>query len=540
MPRLVNVTGQAPRTLEVAGPEVPGSAEILTPEALAFVGALCAEFQPRIDALLARRVEQQACYDAGERPRFLPETAAVRRGDWRVAEAPADLRERTVEITGPVDPKMVINALNSGADVFMADFEDSSAPTWENMVGGQLALSQAVRRELVWTDAAKGKTYQLRPDHDQLATLLVRPRGLHLREAHLRFGDRPAAASLVDFGLYFFHNAAALLARGTGPYFYLPKLQSHLEARLWNEVFVAAQARLGIPRGTIRATVLIETLPAAFEMDEILYELREHSSGLNCGRWDYIFSYIKTFRADSSRVVPDRGEVGMTQPFMRAYTQRVIQTCHRRGAHAMGGMAAQIPRKDDPAANEAALAKVAEDKRREARDGHDGTWVAHPGLIATARAAFAEVTQAPNQLDRLREDVAVTAEDLITPPSGHRTEAGLRLNVRVGVQYLEAWLGGNGCVPLYFLMEDAATAEISRAQVWQWRKHAVALDDGRTVDAALIRELVADEMQTIRAEVGDARFETGRFALARDLFLELVLADELAEFLTVGAYQHIA
>jgi malate synthase len=527
------------RTLEVAGAPVPGGDRILTPAALEFVGELCAEFQPRIDALLARRVEQQACFDAGVRPDFLPETASIRTDDWRVAEPPADLRERTVEITGPVDPKMIINALNSGADVFMADFEDSSAPTWANMMSGQLALHAAVRRELEFVDEARGKRYRLLDDESQLATLLVRPRGLHLPEAHLRFGDRPAAASLVDFGLYFFHNAKALLARGTGPYFYLPKLQSHLEARLWNEVFVAAQDRLGIPRGTIRATVLIETLPAAFEMDEILYELREHSSGLNCGRWDYIFSYIKTFRADPSRVLPDRSEVGMTQPFMRGYALLLIKTCHRRGAHAMGGMAAQIPRKDDPAANEAAIAKVSEDKLREARDGHDGTWVAHPGLIPTARRAFAEVSSAPNQLDRLREDVEVDAAQLIAPPSGHRTEDGLRLNVRVGIQYLEAWLGGNGCVPLYFLMEDAATAEISRAQVWQWRKHGAALDDGRIVDGDLIRRIVAEELQRIRAEIGDARFDGGRFELARDLFLELALADELADFLTLGAYAHI-
>ena len=518
---------------------MPGSDQILTPEALAFVGDLCARFQPSIEALLVRRAEQQARYDAGERPRFSAETEAIRSASWRVAEAPADLRERTVEITGPVDPKMIINALNSGADVFMADFEDSSAPTWANMIGGQLALAQAVRGELEHVDSERGKTYRLLDDPDQRATLLVRPRGLHLPEAHLRFEGRPAAASLVDFGLYFFHNAKALLERGTGPYFYLPKLQSHLEARLWNEVFVAAQERLGIPRGSIRATVLIETLPAAFEMDEILYELREHSSGLNCGRWDYIFSYIKTFRADPTRVLPDRGEVGMTQPFMRAYTQLLIKTCHRRGAHAMGGMAAQIPRKDDVAANDAALAKVFEDKRREANDGHDGTWVAHPGLIATARRAFAEVTSAPNQLDRLREDVSVTAEQLIAPPSGRRTEQGLRLNVRVGIQYLEAWLGGNGCVPLYYLMEDAATAEISRTQVWQWRKHGAALEDGRIIDAALIRQVVAEEMQTIRAEVGDARFESGRFELARELFSQLVLADTLADFLTLGAYAQL-
>ncbi|PRP92358.1 Malate synthase A [Enhygromyxa salina] len=533
--------GAAHKSLEVTGPKVPGTDEILTSAALAFVGVLCAQFTDRIDALLAERREAQARFDAGDLPRFLPETESVRADSWRVAEPPADLVRRTVEITGPVDPKMIINALNSGADVFMADFEDSSAPTWANMVGGQLALRAAVRRELEYVDEARAKHYRLRPEtQDQpLATLLVRPRGLHLPEAHLRFGGRPAPAALVDFGLYLFHNAEHLLDSGSGPYFYLPKLQSHLEARLWNEVFVAAQDLLGIPRGSIRATVLIETLPAAFEMDEILFELREHSSGLNCGRWDYIFSYIKTFRADPSRIVPDRSEVGMTQPFMRAYTQLLIRTCHRRGIHAMGGMAAQIPRKDDLAANEAALAKVREDKLREARDGHDGTWVAHPGLIAVAREAFARVTEAPNQLDRLREDVEVGATQLCAPPHGQRTEAGLRLNVRVGIQYLEAWLSGNGCVPLYHLMEDAATAEISRAQVWQWRKHAVTLADGRVVDADLIEAVVAEELDTIRAEVGEARFDGGRFELARDLFLELALADELADFLTLGAYAHL-
>ncbi len=514
-----------------------GSEIILTPDALAFVGRLCARFQPRIEALLERRIEVQRRYDAGERPDFLPETEAVRRGTWRVAEAPADLRRRTVEITGPVDPKMVINALNSGADTFMADFEDASSPTWSNMIGGQLALYQAVRRTLEWTDPERGKRYTL---GDELATLIVRPRGLHLREQHLRFGDAPAAASLVDFGLFFFHNAHELLERASGPYFYLPKLQSHLEARLWNEVFIEAQEALGLPRGTIRATVLIETLPAAFEMDEILYELREHSSGLNCGRWDYIFSTIKTLRADQSFVLPDRGQVGMTQPFMRAYTQLLIKTCHRRGAHAMGGMAAQIPRKDDPQANERALAKVAEDKSREATDGHDGTWVAHPGLIATARAAFEAVTSAPNQLDRLREDVQVSASDLVQPPTGTRTELGVRTNVRVGILYLEAWLGGNGCVPIDWLMEDAATAEISRAQLWQWIHHGATLDDGRSIDAALVRRLTDEELERVRAELGDARYGSGRFTLARRLFEELVYADQLADFLTSHAYPHLS
>ncbi|NVB40751.1 malate synthase A [Pseudenhygromyxa sp. WMMC2535] len=527
---------EAPAPLRVAAEPLPGSGRVLTAEALAFVGALCAEFQPQIDALLARRREVQARYDAGERPDFLAATEEVRKASWRVAEAPADLRKRTVEITGPIDAKMIINALNSGADVFMADCEDATSPTWANVVSGQAALIDAVRGTLEFVDEAKGKHYKLRPAQER-ATLLVRPRGLHMKEVHLRFGDLPAAASLVDFGLYFFHNARELIARGSGPYFYLPKLESHLEARLWNEVFVRAQALLDIPRGTVRATVLIETLPAAFEMDEILYELREHSAGLNCGRWDYIFSAIKTLRTDPSRVFPDRGAVGMTQPFMRAYALLSIRTCHRRGAHAMGGMAAQIPRPGPE--NEVALAKVAEDKRREAQDGHDGTWVAHPGLIPTAREAFAAVTTADNQLDRLRDDVEVSAAQLLEPPAGPRSEAGLRLNVRVGIEYLEAWLCGRGCVPINWLMEDAATAEISRAQLWQWRRHAAALDDGRTVDAALIESVITEELAGLREALGSERFDAGRFTLAAQLFRKLVLADELADFLTLEAYEHL-
>jgi malate synthase len=529
--------------LEVTASGVFGSAQILTPAALSLVSELCARFSERIDALLAHRRETQRRFDAGELPRFLPETEHVRRGDWRVAPAPADLQRRTVEITGPVEPKMIINALNSGADLFMADFEDSSAPTWANMIGGQAALHAAVRGTLEHRDPTTGKHYRLHSNNSShsspLATLLVRPRGLHLPEPHLRWRGRPAPAALVDFGLFMAHNARELLERGTGPYFYLPKLQSHLEARLWNDVFNATQQWLKIPQGSIRATVLIETLPAAFEMDEILYELREHAAGLNCGRWDYIFSYIKTFRADPSRVVPDRAEVGMTQPFMRAYSQLLIKTCHRRGAHAMGGMAAQIPRKDDPAANQAALDKVAQDKRREAEDGHDGTWVAHPGLIATARDAFAAVSSGPNQLGRLRDDVEVDAAQLLETPTGARTEAGLRLNVRVGLQYLEAWLRGNGCVPLYHLMEDAATAEISRAQLWQWRHHNVELSDGQRVDEALLRAVVADELLEIHNQLGDPHFEAGHFGLAHDLLLELVLADELAEFLTLRALPYL-
>ena len=523
--------------VEVVGREVPGQSEILTPEALEFIGELCARFASRIDALLARRAEIQRCFDAGLLPSFLPETDDIRAGDWRVAEVPKALRCRTVEITGPVDPKMIINALESGADMFMAYFEDSSAPSWASMIGGQVALRAAVRRELEYTDPRTGKYYALRSA--KLAGLLVRPRGLHLPEAHLRWRGRSVPASLVDFGLYMFHNAAELLRRGQGPYFYLPKLESHLEARLWNEIIVYAQAYLDIPQGSVRATVLIETLPAAFEMDEILYELRDHMAGLNCGRWDYIFSFIKTFRADPSRVLPDRAAVGMSQPFMRAYSQLLIQTCHRRGAFAMGGMAAQIPRKDDLMANALALGKVADDKAREARDGHDGTWVAHPGLISTAREAFAKVHTGANQLQRLREDVQVTARDLIAPPSGPKTLAGLRTNLRVALQYLEAWLRGRGCVPINYLMEDAATAEISRAQVWQWRRHGVVLDDGQPVTAERIREVLDEELGAVREALGEPRFVAGKFERAAELLLELTCAEQLAEFSTLAAYDDL-
>jgi malate synthase len=465
---------------------------LLSQDALAFVADLTRRFRPRLQELLAKRVERQARIDAGERLDFLKETAEIRAADWAVASIPDDLRRRTVEITGPVDRKMVINALNSGADAFMADFEDSNSPTWDNNVQGQVNLMHAVRRTIEYADPASGKEYRL---GERVATLIVRPRGLHLSERHVTVDGSPVPGCLFDFGLYFFHNARALLERGTGPYFYLPKLQSHLEARLWNDVFLRAEEATGIPRGTIRATVLIETLPAAFEMDEILYELREHSSGLNCGRWDYIFSFIKTHRHDARRVLPDRSQITMEQPFMRAYTQLAVRTCHRRGAHAMGGMAAQIPIKNDPEASRRAIERVRADKLREAMDGHDGTWVAHPGLVAIAREVFEAVMPGPNQLDRGREDVRVTAADLLMLPEGTRTEEGLRLNVRVGVQYLEAWLRGNGCVPLYNLMEDAATAEISRTQVWQWIRHRAALEDGRRVDAALLRRITDEDEQ---------------------------------------------
>ncbi|HKQ18180.1 MAG TPA: malate synthase A, partial [Candidatus Eisenbacteria bacterium] len=431
--------------------------------------------------------------------------------------------------------KMVINALNSGADCFMADFEDSNAPTWENNVSGQVNLCDAVRRRIQFDDPGTGKAYRL---NERAAVLLVRPRGLHLPEHHLLVDGAPVPGCLFDFGLYFFHNARELLARGTGPYFYLPKLESHLEARIWNEVFLHAEEALGLARGTIKATVLIETLPAAFEMDEILHELREHSAGLNCGRWDYIFSFIKTRAHDPGALLPDRSQVTMEQPCMRAYTQLVIKTCHRRGAHAMGGMAAQIPIRGDEAASRQALERVRADKEREASDGHDGTWVAHPGLVALAREAFVgRFGDRPNQLDRARDDVRVSAADLLRVPEGTRTDAGLRLNVRVGVQYLESWLRGMGCVPLYNLMEDAATAEISRTQVWQWIRHGATLEDGRRMTAALLDEVIEEEMKKIATEVGPDRFGSGRFEEARDLFRRLSTADALEEFLTIPAYE---
>jgi malate synthase len=417
----------------------------------------------------------------------------------------------------------------------MADFEDATSPTWANVAGGQRNLFDAVRRQIDYGDPATGKSYRL---GERLATLLVRPRGLHLPERHVLIDGRPAHGALVDFGLFFFHNARPLIERGSGPYFYLPKLESHLEARIWNEVFLAAQHALGVPRGTVRATVLIETLPAVFEMDEILYELREHASGLNCGRWDYIFSHIKTRRHDPGALFPDRSQVTMTQPCMRAYTQLAIRTCHRRGAYAIGGMSAYIPVRD-ATANEAALAQVRADKDREAGDGHDGTWVAHPGLVDVAREAFAARLRGDHQLEVLREDVHADRDALLAPPTGSRTEEGLRLNVRVGIQYLEAWLRGQGAVPLYNLMEDAATAEISRAQVWQWVRWGAALEDGRVVTPALVRGVIEEELTRVAGEVGAARMRGGRFDDARDLFISLTLSDELAEFLTLAAYERL-
>jgi len=510
---------------------------ILTQEALDFVASLHREFSDRRKNLLKKRIARQAALDAGELPNFLDETRGIRDGDWTVAPIPKDLEDRRVEITGPPDRKMVINALNSGARVFMADFEDSNSPTWTNNIEGQINLRDAVDGTIRFVKP-DGQVYEL---DDRVATLMVRPRGWHLSEKHVEVDGEPISASLFDFGLFLFHNARRLLERGSGPYFYLPKLESHLEARLWNDVFNAAQDMLGIPRGSIRATVLIETITAVFEMDEILHELREHSAGLNCGRWDYIFSFIKRFRSRPDFVLPDRGQVTMTTHFMRSYSLLAIKTCHRRGAHAMGGMAAQIPIKSDPGANELAIAKVRADKEREARDGHDGTWVAHPGLVPIALEIFDREMPRPNQIDRKREDVEVTRDDLLRVPAGTITEEGLRVNIDVGIQYLEAWLGGNGCVPIYNLMEDAATSEISRTQVWQWIRHpGGVLEDGRKITVELCRQLIPEELDRIKGLVGEQRFDRGRYALASELFERLATSEELGEFLTLAAYEHLA
>ncbi|MFO0761868.1 MAG: malate synthase A [Byssovorax sp.] len=514
-------------------PRVHGQDEILTRDALDFIVRLSRLFTPRLVHLLQRRREVQGKLDAGERFDFLPETRSVREGDWTGASLAPGLADRRVEITGPVDRKMIINALNSGASVFMADFEDSNAPTWQNQIEGQINLRDAVRGSIVHVDPSTGKRYAL---GDKTATLMVRPRGLHLPEKHVEIDGRPMPGSLFDFGLFFFHNAKEQIARGLGPYFYLPKMESHLEAMLWNDVFVEAQRLLGIPRGTIRATVLIETLPAAFEMDEILHALKEHSAGLNCGRWDYIFSFIKKHRNDPSAVIPDRGQVTMEQHFLRSYTQLLVKTCHRRNVHAMGGMAAQIPIKGDSAANDTAFAKVRADKQREVRDGHDGTWVAHPGLVAVAKEIFDAHMKGPNQIDNKREDVHTTAADLLKIPEGTRTEAGLRHNLRVGVQYLEAWLRGSGCVPLYNLMEDAATAEISRSQVWQWIRHKATLDGNAPLTIERFQKVLDEELAALRETLGAARYDGGRFDEARMLFEKLSIAEDFEEFLTLPAY----
>ena len=530
-------TMESLKNVEILGPVAPRHRRILTQEALEFFAELQREFNPRRLELLAKRVERQREIDRGEMPDFLQETKAIREGNWKVDAVPADLQGRRVEITGPVDRKMVINALNSGASCFMADFEDSHSPTWEATLDGQINVADAVRGTITYL-SPEGKEYSL---DRKTATLLVRPRGWHLHEKHILVDGAPASGSLFDFAMYFFHNAQERLSQGSGTYLYLPKLEHYLEARLWNDVFVKAQEMLGVPQGTIKATVLIEHILATFQMPEILYELRHHSSGLNCGRWDYLFSYIKKFAKQTEFIVPDRAQVTMTVPFMRAYTLACIKECHRRGAHAMGGMAAYIPVKSDAEANEKALAKVREDKRREATDGHDGTWVAHPGLVAIAREEFDRVLgDRPNQISRQREDVSVTAEQLVEPPGGTITEEGLRTNIRVGIQYIEAWLGGLGCVPLYNLMEDAATAEISRTQVWQWVHNPNGiLADGRKVTMRMVRDLIREELARIRGERGEKRFEHGHFIEATGLFEELVEAENLPEFLTLKAYERI-
>ena len=524
--------------LELRADSPSAYAEILTPEALAFIANLARQFEPRRRELMAMRVERQLVFDCGKRPGFLLETADVRSSDWTIGTLPHDLRDRRVEITGPTDRKTVINALNSGANVFMADFEDSNAPTWANMIEGQINLRDAVLRTISFRNP-EGKEYRL---NDKTATLIMRPRGWHLVESHMLVDGEPVSASIFDFALYFFHNAKALLEAGSGPYLYLPKLESHLEARLWNDIFVAAERELGVPRGTIKTTVLIETILAVFEMDEILYELQEHCVGLNIGRWDYIFSCIKKFRANPEFCFADRAAITMTAPFMRAYALLLIKTCHRRHAHAMGGMAAQIPIKNDPVANQAALDKVRADKLREATDGCDGTWVAHPGLVAIAKAVFDEHMPTPNQIHRRREDVHVTAEELLDfQPEQPITEAGLRNNISVGVQYLGAWLAGNGCVPVFNLMEDAATAEISRSQIWQWiRSRKGVLDDGRKITAALVRSMLIEELVRIRKSHGDDSWEAARYEEAAELFEQLTTSEAYTEFLTLPAYDMLS
>jgi malate synthase len=523
------------RGLEIRADTSGDFAGILTPEACRFVARLASRFEEQRRKLLAARAQRQRQISEGALPEFLDETREVRASTWSTAPIPRDLADRRVEITGPPERKMLINALNSGASVYMADFEDSNAPTWRNLIEGQINLRDAIRRQIEYT-GPDGRKYAL---HPQTATLFVRPRGWHLDEKHVRIDGKPISGSLFDFGLFFFHNAAELLKRGSGPYFYLPKLESHREARLWNDVFVFAQEEAGIPRGSIRATVLIETIFAAFEMDEILFELREHSAGLNCGRWDYIFSFIKKFRDRPAFVLPDRASVTMDRHFLKSYVDLLIATCHRRGIHAMGGMAAQIPIKSDSAANERALEKVRQDKLREVNAGHDGTWVAHPGLVPVAKEIFDRFMPQPNQIDIARDTPRVTGADLLTVPEGDITEAGIRLNIDIGIRYLASWMCGNGCVPIYSLMEDAATAEISRAQLWQWVRHSARTKEGSTVSRAEVHAAIAGELDKLRRELGGAAFDAGRFEAAGQLFGEMVTGEEFAEFLTLAAYDYI-
>ena len=524
--------------IQITGKMEKGFDAILTPDALAFLATLIRAFRDRRVELLRKRDERQKQIDIGVMPDFLPETAHIRSSGWTVSPVPADLQDRRVEITGPTsDRKMVINAFNSGAKVFMADFEDANAPLWENMIQGQINMRDAVDGTISFVNP-DGKTYVLGAHP---AIPMVRPRGWHLLEKHLLVDGEPASGGIFDFALYFFHNAKKLIVKGSGPYFYLPKMESYLEARLWNDVFVMAQKELGIPNGTIKATVLIETILAAFEMDEILYELRDHSAGLNCGRWDYIFSYIKKFRNRPDVILPDRSQVTMTSSFMRAYSLLTIKTCHKRKAHAIGGMAAQIPIKNNPVANDEAFAKVRTDKEREATDGHDGTWVAHPGLVPVAMDVFNRLMPASNQINKQRDDVQVVAKDMLAVPAGKITEQGVRLNIEVGILYTAAWLRGNGAVPIHNLMEDAATAEISRAQLWQWMRHPKGiLEDGRSVTKELFRQILAEEMTKIRASAGDAQYAAGKYEQAAGLFAKLSEDDHFADFLTVPAYELVA
>ena len=527
----MHMSGPIPQGVAISGSISKEFAQILSPETLDFVAKLHRKFESRRQELLARRAERQKQFDAGAKPDFLAETKSIRESDWQVAEQPRDMLDRRVEITGPTDRKMVINALNCGASTFMADFEDANCPTWHNMVDGQINLRDAVRRTITFEQG--GKQYRL---NDSTAVLIPRPRGWHLDEKHVTVDGRPVAGGVFDFALFFFHNAKELLKRGSAPYFYLPKMESHLEARLWNDIFVFAQKELGIPVGTIRATALIETVVAAFEMHEILYELREHSAGLNIGRWDYIFSCIKKFRANKDFCLADRAQVTMLAPFMRAYALLLVKTCHRRNAPAMGGMAAQIPIKHDPVANEAALEKVRQDKLREVTDGCDGTWVAHPGLVPVAKAVFDKHMPTPNQYTRQRPDVTVTAKQLLDfQPERPITEAGLRNNISVGIQYVAAWLAGNGCVPVYNLMEDAATAEISRSQIWQWiRSPKGVLEDGRKVTPELFAKLLGEELAKVRSAGAEGKLEE-----AAKLFEQITTDDQYVEFLTLPAYKLI-
>lgn len=522
--------------IDVVGPMQSEYQQILSPEALAFVAELASRFAPGVPQLLAGREARQAMVDAGQLPDFLPETKDIRDGDWKILGIPEDLRDRRVEITGPVDRKMIINALNARVKVFMADFEDSLAPSWDKVVQGQINLRDAVVGTIEYTNPANGKHYQL---DDDPAVLIARVRGLHLKENHILFDGQPLPGALVDFALYFYHNYRALLKKGTGPYFYIPKLQSHLEARWWAQVFAYTEEKFCLQPGTIKVTCLIETLPAVFEMDEILYELRNNIVALNCGRWDYIFSYIKTLRNHPDRVLPDRQQVTMDKPFLSAYSRLLIKTCHRRGALAMGGMAALIPSKD-PAQQQAILDKVVLDKELEARNGHDGTWVAHPGLADTAMGVFNDFIgpDLDNQLHISRDvDAPITAKELLQPCEGQATEAGMRANIRIAVQYIEAWITGNGCVPIYGLMEDAATAEISRASIWQWIKHGKSLDNGQLITADLFRGMLEQELEVVKQELGEARFDSGAFDQAAKLFEQLTTAEELADFLTLPGYQ---